>query len=189
MLSVAACCWPATPDIIRRHCFGLVNYFDHDYSVEPNFTRRGPRALAGLQSVLSLKGLGLRSVWPVHRDPGSVRLDSSGGRVQRQHGGGRGHMDREQLRATLLQFLQEEMGEDFPSLTDEVRLKDGLNLDSVDVIGLVMKIERELRIRLSMNDLEEVRTVGDLLDLLLATGEGAKRRVGVAARAPESNAA
>jgi acyl carrier protein len=97
-------------------------------------------------------------------------------------------MDREQLRATLLNLLQEEMAEDYPSLTDDVELKDGLNLDSVDVVGLVMRIERELRIRLSMNDLQEVRTVGDLLDLLLATMV-ARKGARVDQTAPESTAA
>jgi acyl carrier protein len=90
---------------------------------------------------------------------------------------------------TLLKLLQEEMGEDYPSLTDEVEPKDGLNLDSVDVVGLVMRIERELRIRLSMNDLEAVRTVGDLLDLLLATAAAASRGAGVADGAPPESAA
>jgi acyl carrier protein len=75
-------------------------------------------------------------------------------------------MNREDMRATLLRLLEEEMGESYPPLDDHVELKAGLNLDSVDVVGLVIRVERELRIRLSMNDLERVRTVGDLLDLL-----------------------
>jgi acyl carrier protein len=75
-------------------------------------------------------------------------------------------MNREDMRATLLRLLEEEMGESYPPLDDHVGLKEGLNLDSVDVVGLVIRVERELRVRLSMNDLEQVRTVGDLLDLL-----------------------
>jgi acyl carrier protein len=75
-------------------------------------------------------------------------------------------MNREDLRTTLHRLLEEEMGEDYPPLGDDVELKSGLNLDSVDIVGLVIRVERELRVRMAMKDLEEVRTVGDLLDLL-----------------------
>jgi acyl carrier protein len=75
---------------------------------------------------------------------------------------------RETLRATLLNLLEEEMGEPFPSLTDDQDLREGLGLDSVDVVGLVMRIEREFRVRLSQEELLTTRRVGDLLDLMEA---------------------
>jgi len=75
-------------------------------------------------------------------------------------------MNREELRSTLSKLLEEEMGETYPTLADGVEFKNGLNLDSVDVVGLVMRIERELQVRLSMSDLEQIRTVGDMLELL-----------------------
>jgi acyl carrier protein len=77
-------------------------------------------------------------------------------------------MDRQDLRTRLQGLLEEEMGEAYPTLADEADLKDGLGLDSVDVVGLVMRVERELRIRLSLPELQGVRTVGQLLDLLEA---------------------
>jgi acyl carrier protein len=77
-------------------------------------------------------------------------------------------MNREEMRSILLRLVEEEMGETYPSLDDGVALKDGLNLDSVDVVGLVMRVERELQVRLSTSELEQIRTVGDMLDLLLA---------------------
>lgn len=75
---------------------------------------------------------------------------------------------RETLRATLLNLLEEEMGESFPSLTDDQDLRESLGLDSVDVVGLVMRIEREFRIRLAQEELASTRRVGDLLDLMEA---------------------
>lgn len=75
---------------------------------------------------------------------------------------------RETLRATLLNLLEEEMGESFPSLTDDQDLRESLGLDSVDVVGLVMRIEREFRIRLAQEELASTRLVGDLLDLMEA---------------------
>ena len=77
-------------------------------------------------------------------------------------------MNREEMRSVLLRLVEEEMGETYPSLDDGVVLKDGLNLDSVDIVGLVMRVERELQVRLSTTELERIRTVGDMLDLLAA---------------------
>jgi acyl carrier protein len=98
-------------------------------------------------------------------------------------------MNREDLRGTLLRLLEEEMGETYPPLGDEVELKAGLNLDSVDIVGLVIRVERELRVRLSMNDLEPVRTVGDLLDLLSSPATLARQVADVAQADAKSSAA
>jgi acyl carrier protein len=73
---------------------------------------------------------------------------------------------REAIRATLLGLLEEEMGESYPELADDQDLRESLGLDSVDVVGLVMRIEREFRIRLAPEELATVKQVGDLLDLV-----------------------
>ncbi len=75
-------------------------------------------------------------------------------------------LTRERLRTTLLSLLEEEMGESYPDLTDEQDLRESLKLDSVDVVGVVMRIEREFRIRLATEELGTVQRVGDLLDLM-----------------------
>ena len=72
---------------------------------------------------------------------------------------------RETLRARLLSLLEEEMGEPFPDLTEDQDLRESMGLDSVDVVGLVMRIEREYRVRLAQEELATIRKVGDLLDL------------------------
>lgn len=76
-------------------------------------------------------------------------------------------MSRDELRGTLATLLEDEMGEPY-DLADDRDLREGLGLDSVDVVGLVMRVEREFRIRLSMEDLQGVRTVGEMLDVLQA---------------------
>jgi acyl carrier protein len=76
-------------------------------------------------------------------------------------------MSRDDLRGTLSTLLEEEMGEPY-ELADDREIREGLGLDSVDVVGLVMRVEREFRIRLSMEDLQGVRTVGELIDVLQA---------------------
>ena len=75
-------------------------------------------------------------------------------------------MDRESLRATLVGLLEEEMGETYDVPDESTELREGLGLDSVDVVGLVMRIERQFRIRLAMDELMEVKQVGQLLDLV-----------------------
>jgi acyl carrier protein len=75
---------------------------------------------------------------------------------------------RETLRTTLLRLLDEEMGESFALPQDDQDLRETLGLDSVDLVGLVMRIEREFRVRLSPEELGQVKLVGDLLDLMEA---------------------
>ncbi len=76
-------------------------------------------------------------------------------------------MDREALRATLVGLLEEEMGEAFNLFDESTELREGLGLDSVDVVGLVMRVERQFRIRLAMEELMDVKQLGQLLDLVL----------------------
>lgn len=75
-------------------------------------------------------------------------------------------MDRESIRLSLVAYLEDDLGEKLPSFDDGVNIREGLGLDSVDVVGLVMQVERQLRIRLAPEELAAISTVGDLLDLL-----------------------
>ena len=69
-------------------------------------------------------------------------------------------MDRETLLATLVSLLEEEMGEVFHTSEETTDLREGLGLDSVDVVGLVMRVEHQFRIRLAMEELMEVKQLG-----------------------------
>ncbi len=77
-------------------------------------------------------------------------------------------MDRETLRATLAELLEEEMGETYDLSDESIELREGLGLDSVDVVGVVMRVERQFRIRLGMEELMEVKQLGQLLNLVQA---------------------
>jgi acyl carrier protein len=85
---------------------------------------------------------------------------------------------RETLRTTLMSLLEQEMGESYPSLTDDQDLRESLNLDSVDVVGLVMRIEREYHVRLATEELAGIKRVGDLLDLMEAKLAGSSSNTG-----------
>ena len=77
-------------------------------------------------------------------------------------------MDRSQLAATVLELLEKETGETYPDLQDSTTLREGLNLDSLDMAGLVLHVESHFGIQVETEVLDKVNTVGDLLDLLEA---------------------
>ncbi len=74
--------------------------------------------------------------------------------------------DRNAIRSTLIEFLEADTGEKFPELEDSSNLREGLGLDSVDVVSIVSQIERRFHIRLTHQELEKLVTVSDVLDLL-----------------------
>lgn len=76
--------------------------------------------------------------------------------------------DRDTIRRTLVEFLEAETGERAPEMGDAKKLREELGLDSVDVVSVVMQIERHFRIRLAHQELETLTTVGELLDLIQA---------------------
>lgn len=75
-------------------------------------------------------------------------------------------MDRESLRLTLTDLMEQETGERPPLLHDQVKLREELGMDSVDLVSLVMQVEARFRIRLAQAELEQAPTVGDLLSLV-----------------------
>jgi acyl carrier protein len=88
--------------------------------------------------------------------------------------------DRETLRRTLIDLLEADTGERYADLQESANLRDGLGLDSVDVVSVVSQIERQFRVRLTHEELEKLVTVCDVLDLLQAK---------IAAVPPQSQAA
>ena len=62
-------------------------------------------------------------------------------------------LDRESIRKTLVELLEADTGEKYPNLDDNTNLREGLGLDSVDVVSVVSQVERQYRIRLTHQDL------------------------------------
>ena len=75
-------------------------------------------------------------------------------------------MTREQLSAIVLELLEKETGETYEGLTDSTTLRKGLNLDSLDMAGLVLHVESRFGIQIETELLEQIVTVGDMLDVL-----------------------
>ena len=75
-------------------------------------------------------------------------------------------MNRQELAAVVLELLEKETGESYPDLQEKTSLRDGLNLDSLDMAGLVLHVESRFAIQIETELLERIATVGDMLDVL-----------------------
>jgi acyl carrier protein len=74
--------------------------------------------------------------------------------------------DRQDILNKLVEFLESDTDVRPERIDDALSLREGLGLDSVDLVGIIMRIEGHYRIRMSHGDLEKVATVGTLLDLI-----------------------
>jgi acyl carrier protein len=75
-------------------------------------------------------------------------------------------LDADTLRQGLARLLSM-WEEDTPRrLRDDMRLREELGLDSVDIVSLVMHVEAYYRISLTRYDLQNTRLVGDLVRLI-----------------------
>jgi acyl carrier protein len=77
-------------------------------------------------------------------------------------------MERTQLSAIVLDLLEKETGETYPAVEEATTLREGLNLDSLDMAGLVLHIESHFGIQIESELLDGIQSVGDLLDVLEA---------------------
>lgn len=72
------------------------------------------------------------------------------------------------IRLALAQLLEDICGEPVPLPADDVSVREGLNLDSLDLIALAAEIDDRLGVVLEIADVGEGATVGTLVDVLQA---------------------
>lgn len=77
-------------------------------------------------------------------------------------------MDRQALRTRLLDIFEQETWERPENLADDMTIREGLKLDSVDVLSVALRLETELGVSLDSSDFGHIATVGDLLDTIQA---------------------
>jgi acyl carrier protein len=75
-------------------------------------------------------------------------------------------MDRERLRTTLLDLLEQETWERPEDFSDHIKIREGLKLDSVDLLSVMLRAETQLGVALDSRDFDKITTVGDLLDTI-----------------------
>ena len=75
-------------------------------------------------------------------------------------------MPRDEIRQILLGLFEAETGEEISSLRDDLSLSEQLGLDSVDMVSLIMQLERCFKFRLTHEELANAQQLGQLLDLV-----------------------
>ena len=63
-------------------------------------------------------------------------------------------------------ILAEQFDVDEDSITNETDLQDDLGADSLDVVDLLMSIEDEFEIEIPDEEIEHIRTVGELVNYI-----------------------
>lgn len=101
----------------------------------------------------------------VVRRPASLLCDAKWGLPKSRMNSGGIVITRAAIRETLMKLFEVETGEALESLTDDQNLAD-LGLDSVDMVSLIMQLERHFKIRMSHEELSQAQQVGQLLDIV-----------------------
>jgi acyl carrier protein len=76
------------------------------------------------------------------------------------------------IREKVDSFVREVLENDFSinlednKLTDETNLFEELDLDSIDAVDIVVRVQKQFEVTLSPEDFKEVRNYGGLLDVI-----------------------
>lgn len=68
------------------------------------------------------------------------------------------------------EIIEEKLNADGMDITESTSFKDDLNADSLDLFEMVMALEDEFGIEIPSEDLEQLLTVGDVLEYLKNKG-------------------
>ncbi|MDU2503033.1 acyl carrier protein [Peptoniphilus sp. Marseille-Q6390] len=68
------------------------------------------------------------------------------------------------MKDRILQIIAEQFNIDEDDLTEDMNFQDDLNADSIELVELVMTIEEEFETEVSEEDLEKLKTIGDVIE-------------------------
>ena len=77
----------------------------------------------------------------------------------------------EQFAAKVASIVGEQLGVDRAALVPEANLLDDLGADSLDVVELVMALEEEFSIEVPDDDVENIRTIQDIVSYVARKAE------------------
>ncbi|AEX85183.1 acyl carrier protein [Marinitoga sp. 1135] len=75
-------------------------------------------------------------------------------------------MDRKELFEKVAEIISESLSIDREKITEDAVLTDDLELDSLELVDLTMDFESELGISIDDSELENIKTVGDIVEIL-----------------------
>lgn len=70
----------------------------------------------------------------------------------------------------VIEIIQEQLNLDNVEITEESSFKDDLGADSLDLYELVMAFEEEYGVEIPAEDLEQLTTVGSVIDYMKTKG-------------------
>ncbi|WP_010298452.1 acyl carrier protein [Candidatus Odyssella thessalonicensis] len=77
-------------------------------------------------------------------------------------------MTREDILAELSTYLEEYFEVSKEAITLDSKLYEELNLDSIDAVDLIVKLQEITKQKIAPADFKEVRTVGDVVEKVYA---------------------
>jgi len=75
-------------------------------------------------------------------------------------------MDKETIFNKIADVLADEFECDRAKLVPEARLVEDLDLDSIDAVDLIVRIQRETGIKVVADDFKSIRTLGDVAEVI-----------------------
>ena len=68
------------------------------------------------------------------------------------------------MRDTILKLIADEFNMEVSDLREDMSFQDDLNADSNELVELIMSIEGELDVQVDDEKIEELKTIGDVLE-------------------------
>ena len=75
-------------------------------------------------------------------------------------------MAKEEIFDKLTELVVDQLGVDDDEVTTEATIQEDLGADSLDLVDLVMAVEEEFDVKIADEDLEGIKTVGDIVDYI-----------------------
>ncbi|MFR6495725.1 MAG: acyl carrier protein [Ruminococcus sp.] len=66
----------------------------------------------------------------------------------------------------LKELVVDQLGVEEDEVTMEATMQDDLGADSLDLVDLVMSVEEEFGVKVADEDLENIKTVGDIVNYI-----------------------
>lgn len=66
----------------------------------------------------------------------------------------------------ITEILAEQLDADKESMTPDTKIADDLGADSLDLVDLLMSVEDEFGIEIPDEDVENIQTIGDIVDYI-----------------------
>ena len=66
----------------------------------------------------------------------------------------------------VIEIIRNQLGIEDADITEDTNFKDDLGVDSLDLLELVMAFEEEYNIELNPEELEDIQTVGDVMEFI-----------------------